>query len=341
LPTSSSARAGITALIVHYDDPALTLACLASLRGFDEVVVVDHPPRRLADATPTLPEQVRLVSPAANLGFAGGCNAGMAAVRTDFAFIVNNDATVAADAAARLRAAVAACDDDVAVFCPKILASGSGRIQSVAGLTFSADGIGMPRGFDEPDDGRLEAISECAAPSGAAFLVRADCWREVGGMVERFFCYCEDGDLGLRLAAAGYRSLSLPGVVVHHDLSRSTSVYSLEKAYLVERNRIWTVVHTAPLSRLFGLPFTTLWRLGVMAVDALRGRGAGGAMGKAASPAALLATLLRAWRDALAGIGPAFELRRRSLAPAGSGRRVAALLARHRATVATLTRSRD
>lgn len=336
--------ASLAALVIHYGDPEWTMQCLRSLQGFDEVVVVDQPPQRLASVWPSegiAGLKVRFVSPQENLGFAGGCNAGMAAANAAFVFVLNNDAVLAQGTHRRARQSLEGLAPNVAILCPKVLSADASKLQSVAGMLFSDDGIGVPRGFGENDTGQYDHIRECAAPSGAAFIVRREAWQALGGMSEHFFCYCEDGDLGLRLLAAGFAIRSAPALVVQHALSQSSGVYSLDKAYLVERNRIWTALHSAPASRLAALPFTTLRRLFAMAFDQFRGRGMGAGMAGQASSGQLLATLLRAWRDALLGGAKALQIRRATLTTSQARQSVRAALGAHRATLDELLQSRD
>ena len=52
--------------------------------------------------------------------------------------------------------------------------------------------------------------------SGTCLLARMEAVRRVGGLSEEWFMYCEDMDLGARLAAAGYTAALVPGVSVQH-----------------------------------------------------------------------------------------------------------------------------
>jgi GT2 family glycosyltransferase len=69
---------------------------------------------------------------------------------------------------------------------------------------------------------------------------------DCGGLDEKFFCYCDDSDLGLALLIAGHRCVYVPAAVVLHAYSGSAGAYSELKAYLVERNRVWLVVKNFP-----------------------------------------------------------------------------------------------
>jgi hypothetical protein len=83
---------------------------------------------------------------------------------------------------------------------------------------------------------------------------------ELGGFDERFFCYCEDVDLGYRLRLRGQPVVLAPDAVVAHEGSVSTggrrSDFSL---YHGVRNRLWCYVkNTPPLLLWATLPFHVL-----------------------------------------------------------------------------------
>lgn len=330
----------VAAVIVHYGDPAPTLRCLDSLAGIDEVVLVDQPPR-LSGPHPRVTTRVE---PGTNVGFAEACNRGVAATDADFVLLLNNDAMLAPGAAAALTAVLPGLAPDMAGACLKLLGMDGVTIQSAGGLWFTRDGIGFPRGFGETDRGQHDRLrdDEIGVPSGAAALYRRAAWIEAGGMAAEFFCYCEDGDLGLAMIAAGHRFAWLPEVRVLHELSSSSGAHSAFKAFHVERNHFAAMVHSAPLSVLVALPLLTLRRIASAAFDALRGRGAGGGLVRSSSPLSLAITLVRAWKEAL-GMLPAALARRRTLLAArpGATARVGRFLATRRVTLSEFSRSRD
>jgi GT2 family glycosyltransferase len=81
------------------------------------------------------------------------------------------------------------------------------------------------------------------AGRAAALVVRSDAWERTGGFDERYFMYCEDLDLSLRLWLGGWGVGIAPGASVEHD-------YTFEKGggkwFLLERNRWWTVLSDYP-----------------------------------------------------------------------------------------------
>lgn len=329
--------------MVHFGNPAATLACLNSLAqsgDFPEVVLVDQPPTRCGRH----PVVTRRIETLSNVGFAAACNLGVAAVDSPFVLLLNNDAVLDAAGAPRLLRELAGLPADAAGACLKLLCMDGRTIQSVAGLMFTRDGIGFPRGLGETDRGQYDDVParKVGVPSGAAAVFRTAAWREAGGMSEEFFCYCEDGDLGLRLIALGYTFASFPDVIVRHALSAGSAAHSTFKAFHVERNHFLAMAHTAPASLLVALPLLTLWRVVRLGVDALRGRGAGAGMSGSASALTLSATLLRAWMGALSMLPAALKRRRALLASSPlATHRVGHYLRTHRASLAEMLRSRD
>lgn len=330
----------VTAVVVHHGDPAPTLRCLGSLGDLDEVILVDQPPRLAGDH----PRVTTRLAPGANVGFAAACNLAVAAARAPFVLLLNNDAVLAPGAARALHDALPSLQPGHAGACLKLLAMDGRTLQSAGGLRFTADGIGFPHGFGEPDDGRHDAMppEEVGVPSGAAALYRVEAWREAGGLPGDFFCYCEDGDLGLAMIGLGRHFAWLPQVRVLHELSSSTAAHSLFKAFHVERNHFATMLHAAPAPLLAALPLRTAARLLRTALDAARGRGAGAGFAQGNTVGQLAATVAKAWAGALA-MAPAALARRRALlakAPDAMAR-TGAFLASHRVPASVFSQSRD
>jgi GT2 family glycosyltransferase len=330
----------VAAVIVHYGDPAPTRRCLDALDGIDEIVLVDQPPRLHG---PHHRVTTRIVA-ATNLGFAAACNRGVAATDAPFVLLLNNDAVLAPGSAAALTAALPGLGSEVAGACLKLLCMDGLTLQSAGGLWFTRDGIGFPRGFGQADHGQYDGIAagEVGVPSGAAALYRTCAWREAGGMSEEFFCYCEDGDLGLRMVAAGGHFAWLPGVVVRHELSASSGAHSRFKAFHVERNHFAAMVHSAPLPLVVALPVVTVARIATVALDAARGRGVGAAMTHESSPLSLATTLVRAWVEAARMVPGALARRRTLLREHPQAlRRVGDFLASRHVPLSVFARSRD
>jgi N-acetylglucosaminyl-diphospho-decaprenol L-rhamnosyltransferase len=114
------------------------------------------------------------------------------------------------------------------------LMDGAGDVMTSAGIPFR----GGYRRRRPADLAEGEVFSAC----GAATLIDRDLFLGLGGFDERFFCYCEDVDLGYRLRLAGETTLLLPAAVVEHVGSASTGVRSDFSIFHGSRNRIWTFI---------------------------------------------------------------------------------------------------
>lgn len=76
--------------------------------------------------------------------------------------------------------------------------------------------------------------------NGAFMLFRTGVFRHLGGFDERYFMYCEDVDICLRLQLAGY-GLSRSNVKVTHAAHRSSRVNARHLAWhVVSLLRLWT-----------------------------------------------------------------------------------------------------
>jgi N-acetylglucosaminyl-diphospho-decaprenol L-rhamnosyltransferase len=118
------------------------------------------------------------------------------------------------------------------------LMDGAGDVMTSAGIPFRG-GYRRRRPADLMEG---EVFSAC----GAATLIDRDLFLGLGGFDERFFCYCEDVDLGYRLRLAGEATLLLPDAVVAHVGSASTGVRSEFSIFHGSRNRIWTFIKNTP-----------------------------------------------------------------------------------------------
>jgi GT2 family glycosyltransferase len=85
-------------------------------------------------------------------------------------------------------------------------------------------------------------LVEVSFPAGEAFMVRKDVFANIGGFDERYYMYCEDLDLGLRLRLRGYKCVLYPDeIIVHHRSKTSGKELSYSYfQYINERNRLYT-----------------------------------------------------------------------------------------------------
>lgn len=62
----------------------------------------------------------------------------------------------------------------------------------------------------------LPAVRDAGYLDGGSILVRADVFRALGGFDERYFLYCEDSDLCLRIHQLGYRTVAVRDAWMWH-----------------------------------------------------------------------------------------------------------------------------
>lgn len=86
--------------------------------------------------------------------------------------------------------------------------------------------------------------------AGMCLMLRSDAFHSLGGFDERFFMYCEDCDLSVRLWLAGHALLPVPGAQVVHAARRASrrSLRSLGW-HLTSLGRLWTSAAYRELSR--------------------------------------------------------------------------------------------
>jgi hypothetical protein len=97
---------------------------------------------------------------------------------------------------------------------------------------------------------------------------------------------------------------------VYHKYSITTGAYSPQKAFLVERNRIWILFKNFPAREILLSPLRTGYRYAYHLAGAFSGRGAAGRFAREHSIGRLFLATLRAEIAALAGVPQMLRSRR-------------------------------
>jgi GT2 family glycosyltransferase len=255
---------------------------------------------------------LRTVILPANLGFAGGNNAGIREARGTYIILLNNDTAVDPGWLSALSGSIRR-HPDAGMFTPKILNYYRRDEIDNTGHVIYPDGLARGRHRLEKDDGRFDEEGEALYPSGCAGVYRKEMLDRIGLLDESFFAYGEDVDLGLRARWAGWPCYYVPAARVYHKYSATTGKYSTGKAFLVERNRCWVLMKNFPLREILLSPFRTGYRYCMHLAGALSGRGASGNFAREFSIGRLFRTILKAEAAAVAGL-PRVLLERRRLA---------------------------
>jgi N-acetylglucosaminyl-diphospho-decaprenol L-rhamnosyltransferase len=244
----------ISVIVISYQSGPTLARCLEALKAQTftdfEVLLVDNAsndgaPQAAVAADPS----IRFLQPGANLGFAAGNNLAARAARGHWLVLLNPDAYARPD---WLEAQVAgiARYPQVRCFTSLQMVADEPGLMDGAGDVMTSAGIPFRGGYRRRLPANLregEVFSAC----GAATLIDRELFLNMGGFDERYFCYCEDVDLGYRLRLAGEPTLLLPGAVVEHVGSASTGVRSDFAIFHGTRNRIWTFIKNTPTPMLW------------------------------------------------------------------------------------------
>jgi hypothetical protein len=234
----------VSAIVVNRDGGEALGQCLASLsaqRGVAiETLVVDNgsrddEPRAVRERFPG----VRVVPLSRNLGFAGGVNEGIARTSGEFVLVVNNDARLAPDYAARLAARLA-LDGRLAAAQGMVLRD-DGQTIDTAGLSWNRRGEAVPLyAGGERFSAGTEPVEVPGVSATAAMYRRTalDAVADRGrAFDDSFFAYYEDVDLSLRLARAGWRFVLDPEAIAFHRGSMTGGRTPWRRSYWIARNR--------------------------------------------------------------------------------------------------------
>ncbi len=246
LPSPGSPLADVSVLIVNWNaGPLLLRGAKAAVGTGAEVIVVDNASAdgSANDVAARLPS-VRLLRERVNLGFAAATNLAAQAARGEWLLLLNPDAVISPAALATMRDVLRAAPGAAAVGGCLVDAGGHPQagfavrrfptLWSLATDLLLIDDLwpGNPvrrryLALDLPLDG--EATLDVDQPAAACLLVRAEAFRKLSGLDERFRpAWFEDVDFCRRAREAGWRILFTPRARVIHD--GGASLHTLGRA---------------------------------------------------------------------------------------------------------------
>ena len=197
---------------------------------------------------------VTLVEAKANLGYAGGINAGRRAVGSYSALLVlNPDVVLEKGSITRMHAALS--DPAVGVVVPALIDAEGRRFRSLRreptlsraiGEGLLGDHMGRRPGWLSEmvrEDEAYQIPHSVDWATGAVFLIAAACNRKVGDWDERFFLYSEETDYAARDRAEGFRVEYLPAARAYHSGGASgqssvlTALMAVNRIRYMEKHR--------------------------------------------------------------------------------------------------------
>jgi hypothetical protein len=228
----------LSILIVTFNSGSVLAGCLDSIPAATgektEIILVDNASR---DGTLALVRRnypaVRVIANPRNVGFAAAVNQAAQAARGSMLLLLNPDTVVQSGAIDQLVSFLA--EHPAAGICAPRVLDRHGRIRHncfrfETPWTFFWFGVGVGplQKLRNRILGRTDwqidrdSAQNVEAVTGAALLVRRQLYEQLGGMDERFFMYCEDGDFCLRARQAGYQAMLVPRSVMTHIGAAST-----------------------------------------------------------------------------------------------------------------------
>lgn len=229
-------------------------------RELAEVVVADN--ASTDDSVPFMRQhfpEVRLIVNPSNGGFATGYNLALRQVEAEYFVLLNSDIEVESHWIEPVLALMDA-DRRVAACQPKILSYHDKTKFEYAGACGGfIDKYGYPfcrgRVFQnlETDEGQYDDPVEVFWATGACLFVRADAFRELGGLDDSFFAHMEEIDLCWRMKNCGYKVCCCPQSKVYHIGGGTLPKNSPRKTYLNFRNNLSVLVKNLPRKEVFGV----------------------------------------------------------------------------------------
>ncbi len=200
--------------------------------------------------------EVRLIELEKNWGFAEGYNQALRQIDAEYYLLLNSDIEVTPHwltpmiALMDAQQAVAACQ-------PKLLSMHDRQAFEYAGASGGyIDRLGYPfcrgRVFEtvEKDEGQYDDQTDIHWATGAALMIRAKDYWEVGGLDARFFAHNEEIDLCWRLRIRGRRIVCVPASYVYHVGGGTLPKGNPMKTFLNFRNNLTMLYKCLPETEL-------------------------------------------------------------------------------------------
>ena len=200
--------------------------------------------------------EVRLIELDKNWGFAEGYNQALRQIEAEYYLLLNSDIEVTPHWLTPMIALMDA-QQVVAACQPKLLSIYNRQTFEYAGASGGyIDRLGYPfcrgRVFEtvEQDEGQYDDPTDVHWATGAALMIRAKDYWDVGGLDARFFAHNEEIDLCWRLRIRGRRIVCVPDSYVYHVGGGTLPKSNPMKTFLNFRNNLTMLYKCLPEAEL-------------------------------------------------------------------------------------------
>ena len=225
----------ILCVILHYGSEEDTNRCVESLQLEDglDIVISDNDPKQTYSLPREYAKNARIIKTGGSAGFSEGNNIAANAFLSDehdAVFILNNDTVVQEGAITLMKEALQG--EGVGAVGPCMpFADMPNKIWSCGGYINQKT---LSIGAMQPKSGDAYEVDYLP---GAAFLTRADLWKAIGGLSEKYFLAYEEAEYALEIKRMGYRSIVVTNATIFHKVGMSGKIRP-EYLYNSVRNRI-------------------------------------------------------------------------------------------------------
>lgn len=233
----------VSIIIPVYNQFGYTYNCLKSILEHSEdiayeVIIADDCSTDQVREVEKVVQGVTVIHNETNMHFLLNCNNAAQKAAGEYIIFLNNDTQVQPGWLKPL-VDVLQNRNDVGMVGSKLVYP-DGYLQEAGGILWN-DGSAWNYGhMKNPEDPEYSYLKEADYVSGAAIMIRASLWREIGGFDETFVpAYYEDTDLAFEVRKHGYKVMMHPeSVVVHFEgVSNGTDTSTGLKAYQVQNQK--------------------------------------------------------------------------------------------------------
>jgi GT2 family glycosyltransferase len=244
-----------------------------------EIILVDNGSldKSLDSIYPLFPD-ITVMKTNKNLGFAGGCNAGIKISRGRYIVLLNDDIKVTSGWLKEIEKTFLK-DEKCGVCQPKLLSYENRGYFEYAGSSGGyIDRYCYPftrgRIFDtiEEDLSQYNDEKEIFWGAGAALIIKRELIDEIGLFDEDFFAHMEEIDFCFRIHGSGYKIYSVPTSVIYHKTASTLDPSNFLKMFLNHRNSLYLMLKNYPLKALlYGICIRIFLDLSALLYFALKG----------------------------------------------------------------------